>query len=36
MWYHYIGRGGGKNEHGDVTAGPDCLTYLTQIGIEYI
>ncbi len=32
----YIGRGGGKNEHGDVTAGPDCLTYLTQIGIEYI
>lgn len=32
----YIGRGGGKNEHGDITAGPDCLTYLREVGIEYI
>lgn len=32
----YIGRGGGKNEHGDITAGPDCLTYLKEIGIEYM
>lgn len=30
----YIGQGGGKNEHGDITAGPDCLTYLREIGIE--
>ena len=32
----YIGRGGGKNEHGDITAGPDCLTYLLETGIEYM
>ena len=32
----YGGRGGGKNEHGDITAGPDCLTYVREIGIEYI
>lgn len=32
----YIGRGGGKNEHGDITAGPDCLVYLREIGLEYI
>lgn len=32
----YIGRGGGKNEHGDITAGPDCLTYLVETGIEYM
>ena len=32
----YIGRGGGKNEHGDVVVGPDCLTYLREIGIEYL
>lgn len=32
----YIGQGGGKNEHGDITAGPDCLTYLQETGIEYM
>lgn len=32
----YIGQGGGKNEHGDITAGPDCLTYLRETGIEYM
>ena len=32
----YVGKGGGKNEHGDVTAGPDCLTYVREIGLEYI
>ncbi len=32
----YVGRGGGKNEHGDITAGPDSLTYVREIGIEYI
>lgn len=32
----YIGQGGGKNEHGDITAGPDCLTYLLETGIEYM
>ena len=32
----YIGQGGGKNEHGDITAAPDCLTYLRETGIEYM
>lgn len=32
----YIGQGGGKNEHGDITVGPDCLTYLRETGIEYM
>lgn len=32
----YVGAGGGKNEHGDITAGPDCLTYVREIGLEYI
>lgn len=32
----YIGAGGAKNEHGDLLIGPDSLTYLREVGIEFV
>ncbi|MEG0616606.1 MAG: baseplate J/gp47 family protein [Oscillospiraceae bacterium] len=32
----YIGKGGTKNEHGDISLYPDSLSYLREIGIEFI
>ncbi|MEF9865059.1 MAG: hypothetical protein RR814_01340 [Oscillospiraceae bacterium] len=32
----YIGKGGTKNEHGDIALYPDSLSYLLETGIEFI
>lgn len=34
--FEYVGEGGKKNEHGDILAGPDTLTYLRETGLEFV